>query len=291
LPRNVIPMTKMTKTVRCSLPNDREINITRQQINVLPNFSMTDYGSQGKTRIRNPVNLSHCKNFQSIYTCLSRSSNAAGTLIIQGFNSSKITKGLPGHLRQEFRELHLLDEITKEIYEGRLNKNYIPPLRNPTIFKYQNEIKRKYTNNLHGALKLSHGECIINKKGEDGTWNMNVYRNLTNFNGSIKDKKRKVRDSHSTEEKSFKKVKKGSSSSQNSKMQSPLGLIWDEKDYSCAYDSLFTVLHHIWNEGQLTHKAYFENGTQWIRMLNSKFTSLSNKNCTFESVPLWKKLH
>ena len=86
LPKNVIPMTRTSKKIKCFLPNDYEINIIRQQINVLPNFSMTDYASQGKTRPYNVVNLSHCKNFQSIYTCLSRSSSAAGTLIIQGLD-------------------------------------------------------------------------------------------------------------------------------------------------------------------------------------------------------------
>ncbi|KAF8803972.1 hypothetical protein BYT27DRAFT_7225459 [Phlegmacium glaucopus] len=68
LPKNIIPMTKTTKTVKCRLPNDCEINIIRQQVNVL----------QGKTCLYNVVNLSHCQNFQSI-------SSAAGTLIIQSF--------------------------------------------------------------------------------------------------------------------------------------------------------------------------------------------------------------
>ena len=66
--------------------------------------------------------------------------------------------------------------------------------------------------------------------------------------------------------------------------QSTLGLTWDEVDYSCAYNSLFTVLYHIWIEIQSKHRAYFENGTQWIQMLNSKLTSLLNQNCTFKSV-------
>jgi hypothetical protein len=283
LPRNVIPMTKMTRRIKCCLPNDREINIIRQQISVLPNFSMTDYASQGKTRPKNPVNLSHCKNFQSIYTCLSRSSSAAGTLIIQGFNFNKITKGLSGHLRQEFRELHLLDTITKGIYEGRLEKRFLAPLRNPMIYKYQNEYNYKHSNNLHRALNFSDGECIIKEKGEDGTWNMNVYQNLTNFNRGIKEVKRKSMDPASVE-KIRKKIKLNSSSSRNLNSRSPLGLTWDEKDYSCAYDSLLTVLHHIWDEGQLKHKAYFANGNEWIRMLNSKFTSLSEKKSTFKSI-------
>jgi hypothetical protein len=28
---------------------------------------------------------------------------------------------------------------------------------------------------------------------------------------------------------------------------SPAGLIWDGDNYSCAYDSLFTVLYEIWS--------------------------------------------
>ena len=63
LPVNVIPMTRTSKKIKCKLPNDYKINIIRQQINVLTNFSMTDYTSQGKTHPQNPVNLSHCRNF------------------------------------------------------------------------------------------------------------------------------------------------------------------------------------------------------------------------------------
>jgi hypothetical protein len=112
---------------------------------------------------------------------------------------------------------------------------------------------------------------------------MNVYQNLTNFNRGIKEVKRKSMDPASVE-KIRKKIKLNSSSSRNLNSRSPLGLTWDEKDYSCAYDSLLTVLHHIWDEGQLKHKAYFANGNEWIRMLNSKFTSLSEKKSTFKSI-------
>jgi len=283
LPKNVIPMTRESKNVKCSLPNDYEINIIRQQINVLPNFSITDYASQGKTRPYNPVNLSHCKNFQSIYTCLSRSSSAAGTLIIRGFNSSKITKGLPGHLRQEFRELHILDNITREIYDGQLSKNYFKPLRNPMIYKYQTEVKRNVFTGLHCALKLSNGEFIIKESEEDGTWDLDIYKSLVNSNKNDKKLKRKAFELNLVLDNS-KKSKLASSASQNLDAQSPLGLIWDKDNYSCAYDSLFTVLHHIWYEGQIKHKAHFENGTTWLQMLHSQFLSLTDRTCTFESV-------
>jgi len=154
-------MTRTSKSIKCSLPNDHEINIIRQQVNVLPNFSMTDYASQGKTRPYNVVNLSHCKNFQSIYTCLSRSSSAAGTLIIQGFNSVKITRGLSGHLRQEFRELNILDEITMKIYEGHISTSYVEPLRNPMIYKYQTKFQIKNeTNTVIHRLMTHHPPMI-----------------------------------------------------------------------------------------------------------------------------------
>ena len=39
-----------------------------------------------------------------------------------------------------------------------------------------------------------------------------------------------------------------------------------------------------WNEGQLKHKRYFENGTQLIQILHSQFTPLFNEKCTFKSV-------
>jgi hypothetical protein len=120
LPLNVVPLVPSSQSVKCSLSDDTIININRKQVMILPNFGMTDYASQGKTRPDNPVDLNNCENHQSMYTCLSRSSTAAGTIIIQGFSSAKMMDGCSGFLRQEFRELELLDEITLLKYEGRI---------------------------------------------------------------------------------------------------------------------------------------------------------------------------
>ena len=83
---NVVPLSKSTTTIHCKMPNDSAINIQWTQIVALPNFALTDYASQGKTRPNNVVHLTHCQSHQSHYTCLSRSSTAAGTVIIQGFH-------------------------------------------------------------------------------------------------------------------------------------------------------------------------------------------------------------
>jgi hypothetical protein len=100
--------------------------------------------------------------------------------------------------------------------------------------------------------------------------------------------KQKLPGSHTIDkctiiDKCHKKIRLNSMSSQNLIGQSPIGLTWDGKNYSCAY-LLITVLYHIWNEGQLKHRKYFENGTQLIQILHSTFTLLFDENCTFKLV-------
>ncbi|KAJ7180414.1 hypothetical protein C8R43DRAFT_1084322 [Mycena crocata] len=68
LPTNVVPLAKGNRKGSSA---------------DLPNFSMTDYSSQGKTRIVNIVDLNNSKNFHSYYTALSRGSSAAETMILQ----------------------------------------------------------------------------------------------------------------------------------------------------------------------------------------------------------------
>lgn len=72
---------------------------TRSQVEVLPNFAMTDFASQGKTRPYNVVDLNNCRSHQAYYTALSHSSTAEGTIILQGFYPKKITGKAPGALR------------------------------------------------------------------------------------------------------------------------------------------------------------------------------------------------
>ena len=81
---------------------------------------MTDYVSQGKTREFNVVDLGQIRNHHGYYTALSRGSSARGTLILSGLHTKHITGGASGALRQEFRELELLDYITTMRFEGKL---------------------------------------------------------------------------------------------------------------------------------------------------------------------------
>jgi hypothetical protein len=116
LPENVVPVCPTTNTIRATLPNDKLYWISCKQVEGLVNFAMTDFASQGKTRPFNVSDLNNLSNHQAYYTALSRSATAHGTLILQGFDVRKMTGGCSSALHQEFRELELLDKITKLQY-------------------------------------------------------------------------------------------------------------------------------------------------------------------------------
>jgi len=120
LPENMAPLTWNMTSTECNLPNDYFVQISRSQVDVLPNFALTNYASQGKTRLYNVADLNNSRTHQAYYTTFSRSASATGTLIMQGFDNKKITGSATGALRQEFRALELLDHVTKLRYEGKL---------------------------------------------------------------------------------------------------------------------------------------------------------------------------
>jgi hypothetical protein len=90
-------LTCSTVSMTCNLPIGINVPLTRSQVEVLPNFAMTDFASQGKTRPHNIVD--YCRSHQAYYTALSRSSTAEGTVILQGFETKKITGKASGALR------------------------------------------------------------------------------------------------------------------------------------------------------------------------------------------------
>ena len=121
LPENVVPISKMSQTIQCTMKSDLIRMVEHEQCCVLPNFSMTDYASQGKTWPYNPVDLQHSNSHQSYYTCLSRCASAKGTLIMQSLQPNMITGGCSGWLRQEFCDLEILDEITRLVFHSQLD--------------------------------------------------------------------------------------------------------------------------------------------------------------------------
>ena len=138
------------------LPNDEKFHIARTQVEVLINFAMTDFASQGKTRPWNVCDLNNLRSHQSYYTALSRSATADGTLILQGFDPKVITGRCSGALRQEFRELELLDEITRLRHLKKLPLTITGDTRNDLISAFREWKGEQYVpHNVHPSIRWS----------------------------------------------------------------------------------------------------------------------------------------
>ncbi|KAF8143053.1 hypothetical protein K438DRAFT_1634372 [Mycena galopus ATCC 62051] len=245
LPENVVALTKASKKIWCSLPDDRSIHIAREQVLVLPNFAMTDYASQGKTRVINVVDLNNCRTHFSYYTALSRGTTSAGTVILQGFDSRKITRGISGFLRQELRELEILNELTKLRYEGIMVPVTTALTRRDALRMFYEYKKAPFDSDiLHPALRYKVGDDVKYVKPiQVGEWKLldaDQKKFAKEFEPSAQVGKRKTSSPVASDQHRAKKIKLLNNE--------PQGLVWDSENYSCAYDALFTCLYHMWRD-------------------------------------------
>ena len=168
LPENVIPVYPTTNNTTVSLPNDEKYLITRTQVEVLVNFAMTNFSSQGKNRSKNVSDPNNLRTHQLYYTALSRSTTAVGTLILQGFDSRQITGGCSGALRQEFHELEMLDEITRLHYLGKLPIMVDGDTRNNIIASFRSLKGEQYVlKNVHTSIRWSNCNPWLDSKNID----------------------------------------------------------------------------------------------------------------------------
>ncbi|KAJ3917034.1 hypothetical protein F5877DRAFT_91440 [Lentinula edodes] len=86
---------------------------------------VTPHASQGQNHTKNTADLNTLNSHHAFYTALSRSTS--------GFDSKYITGGASGPLRKEFRELELLDEITRLRFEGKLDSSVMGSTRGTLI--------------------------------------------------------------------------------------------------------------------------------------------------------------
>jgi hypothetical protein len=259
---------------------------------------MTDYASQGKSRPKNPVHLSSCHSHMSYYTCLSRSTSAAGTIIIQGFDPSVITRG---YLRQEFREHEILDDITRLRYEGNLPDDINGSLRNNLIRQYQEWKGTDHVpNNVDEALKWSKNDPMnLLPIITDSAWEIIdksrkpkiVSKPVTNFvpaKGSIP----VIKSQNEFEESEHvnKKIKVDHEYT-SSIINSPAGLRCDSNNYSCSYDSLFSILYNTFIENHADWKIYYENiNEQYMKVLGNGFEEVYQENISLEIIRVSRQL-
>ncbi|KIM72434.1 hypothetical protein PILCRDRAFT_81891 [Piloderma croceum F 1598] len=75
---------------------------------------------------------------------------------------------------------------------------------------------------------------------------------------------------------------------------SPAGLIWDDNNYSCAYDALFTILYEIWSTDAKTWTRRLKEINQHhLKSLSACFKIYMNGQSTFETArdTIRHKLH
>jgi hypothetical protein len=307
LPENVVPLVKNSRSIECLCPSDVTLTISRSQVSVLPNFAMTDYASQGKTRPFNVVDLNSCRNHLSYYTALSRSATCEGTVIVQGFDPSKITCGASGYLRQEFRELELLDDITKLRYNGQLPESINGRLRNSVLRQYQQLKGKGYCpQNVMGPIRWSEmypmqpfqvitdsswkliTKSTTDKAAEEVEIQMqkqskNVTRSFIPAQGSkaiASTLKRKAEDDLNSDKPKSKKIR----ASFGPTPEIPAGILWDSVNYSCSYDSLFTILCEIWIYNPKSWTKTFYSFSEQGKMLSEGYKKVIRGLETLENV-------
>ncbi|KAL1711988.1 hypothetical protein EV715DRAFT_214510 [Schizophyllum commune] len=290
LEENVVPLTKARETVECQLPNDQIVKIDRLQVPVLQNFSMTDYASQGKTRPVNVVNLTNSRSHQAYYTALSRSSSAAATAIVSSFNTSMITRGLDDQLKREFRNLEILSEITRLKYEGKLPTQVTGDTRNQLIRSFLDWMGPDYEiPNLHHALKWQSADdfddvdapfgrqawqMVENEEESPDSEDSSKATTVTSTKAGTKRKRTELAENESISA-AINPPKEKRARTENTSIDattSPRGYSWDSENWSCPYDSLFTVLHCIWSHDPAKWTPIFAGCSEFARDLASKWS-------------------
>ncbi|KAK0221443.1 hypothetical protein IW262DRAFT_1493266 [Armillaria fumosa] len=257
--------------------------------------------------------VNNCRSHQSYYTALSRTATAAGTLLLPSIgnkkllpiDANKIQGGCSGWLRQEFRELELLDEITLQQYEGALPVDIAGDTRYELIesFRSYSDIdpfdptdatelgewaKVHILHRLSRAIvqqdtapPIQAGVCRAQPLPQPaplakGNVTSGANRIFTPMKSAAKHKAR--------------------SSDTNSGPHAPhtgpeavnhssdvIGCRWSNN--SCAFDATIFILYNLWNSGPARCSRAFELfGNCWMAMLASSFSKFADNKYTLEEV-------
>ncbi|KAH9969213.1 hypothetical protein BGW80DRAFT_1117131, partial [Lactifluus volemus] len=244
---------------------------------------MTDYASQGKTRESNVVDLRYTWTHQGYYTALLRGTCATGTLILGGFHPTKITGGASGALRQEFRELELLDDITTLRFEDRLPMEVaMADHRNSIIAMFRKNRGLHYMpSHLHKSLRWNKRDPFTvgtESMGDDFQWRLvdavRLKKKLcasevdmsNNSERQLVAKEITQTDNISSSELHLSKNISDEVTHLSPDVLIPVGTQWETN--SCAYDTIITILFNVWRENPVAMT------TKWSELNNDTLNYL-----------------
>ncbi|KAJ3764376.1 hypothetical protein EV360DRAFT_6882, partial [Lentinula raphanica] len=250
LPLNVVPIVSRESKGYITLPDDTKIYVSRKQVDVLLGFAMTAYASQGQSLSPNATDLNTLNDHHAFYTSLSRSRSYEKTIILQGFNHTCITGGASGALRKEFRDLELLDEITRLQYEGKCDPSVKGTTRSILI-----ELFRKWKGDkfnppsVHAAIKWSAKDPYVISEEIDNPWKIvaplkkQCGHKPNNKDRNCNSNSLPVPNSHSN---NLSLKRKSITIDDELISEGFTTLKWSNN--SCAYDALFLILRQVWIE-------------------------------------------
>ncbi|KAF8586746.1 hypothetical protein K439DRAFT_1297744, partial [Ramaria rubella] len=169
-----------------------------------------------------------------------------------------------------FRELEILDEITKLRYERNLPSDIIGDRRNTIIREYQLWKGSNFVpKHVHAALRWSNEDPFpLLEVAEDTDWY--IHNELTDGNvvkhNNTQNKKGKFSHiayvvAQGSKPLLYLSHDLGKNTGEN---PGPLGVQWNSATSSCAYDSLITIMHSLWKQNDnLTYNNYAFHNRHW----------------------------
>ncbi|KAJ7697463.1 hypothetical protein B0H17DRAFT_866647, partial [Mycena rosella] len=298
LPKNVVPLVRTVSHVTILLEDNTLLSVLREQIVALVNFGMTDYTSQGKSRPHNAVDLGNCKTHMSYYVALSRGTSAKGTIIVQDLNESRVTSGISGYLRQEMRELEVLDEITRLKCEGLLPPSVTGLYRCRLLRSfYAWKANHRDSAHFHPAIRW---DSSMGPRIPDAVvyseWRPSIPISRKRKNVAVDDVD-PVHDRPAAKKPTkIAPVPEPGPDPQNNcattsvavptsvtTAMAPVGLVWDSRDHSCAYDATFTILTNIWAENHVEWSGRFMGLSPIMGMYSSALQTVLEGRATLET--------
>jgi hypothetical protein len=263
----------MSETIDARLANDRFVHISRWQVPVLPNFAMTDYSSQGKTREFNVIDLANAYKFQAAYTCLSRGTSLEGTIIMRNFSDSLLTATLDSDMKHEFCKLNYLDRITDLRYNGLLPPEIVQETRWATIDRYVAWKSTNEEDDWHPAIRHLTKAEQANRGRVSQVWQ-----------GTESSLKRRSLDESSARPKKRKRTmaQNREATTLAHAWANPVGLIWDGNDYSCAFDTWTCVLHSLWKEDEERWGAHLSMYSTTLGAMTNGFQEIQRRDPAVE---------
>ncbi|KAJ7589429.1 hypothetical protein C8J56DRAFT_785005, partial [Mycena floridula] len=279
-------------------PNGDVRSVSRSQVQVILNFSMTDYNSQGRTHDQNVVNLSSSKNHQAMYVALSCSASSNGTVIMQALTPSaikKVTQGIEGDLRQELCELELLNHITNMKYNGLMPSDIEGSTRNELLYNFCQYKGRNFVPDaVHSRIKWSDKSPIgVEAKYEPLLWTRITrddtieakplkLNKLVDYVPAMGSKRiHTVGDDGTVDNTRYKHVRL---LNLVPNQIGPVSFVWDHIHHSCPYDALFTIFADLWSQNPSRWANVFAQISDYLHVLSQGLGQVTVQATTMESV-------